>query len=565
MHRRSTFPRFPFVAAALVGALLALTACTGEPDRNGVVVTGIVPAPAEFELADGSPFTLTDAARLVAVGGGARAVAETFAAPARAATGFPLPVVDGDAEASDDSTARSTDLELVVDADAALGNEGYTLVSGADGVRITASAPAGLFLGTQSLRQLLPAEIEHADATRSPDGGWLVPAVSIADEPRFAYRASLVDVARNFIAVDDVLDHLDRMALLKLNVLHLHLTDDQGWRLQIDAWPELTGVGASTSVGGGGGGFYTKDDYRRIVDYAAERFITVVPEIDLPGHTNAALSAYPELNCDGVAREPYEGVEVGFSSLCADPARAEATDRFLADVLSEVAELTPGPWIHVGGDEPLATEHDDFLDLVGRITTAAAATGKTVIAYHEMGASSELPPGTIGHYWDLTAAHEMAPNRRDEPVRPYPESAGQARSFLEQGGRLVLAPADTTYLDMMYPDRPAGPLGTELGTRWASTITLEEAYAWRPEETVEGLEESDILGVAASIWTETIETVPDFEFMVFPRIAAIAEVGWSPADARDEAGFRTRLVTLGAHLDALGVAYRKVGGVDWAE
>ncbi|MFF2275363.1 beta-N-acetylhexosaminidase [Agromyces sp. NPDC058126] len=557
-HARST----ALIALPLAVVLGALTACTPSQE-NGDPVPGIVPAPVSFELTDAGEFTLTERTRFVVDGDEAERAAGPLAEAARAATGWELPVERGAGEASAPS-ADGDDIVLVIDDGVAGGEEGYTLESGRDGVRIAASAAAGLFRGTQSLRQLLPAEIERTEAS-TPDGGWTVPAVSIRDAPRFEYRASLVDVARNFMQVDDLLDHVDRLALLKVNVLHLHLTDDQGWRLQIDSWPELTRIGASTSVGGDGGGFYTKDDYRRIVDYAAERFITVVPEIDLPGHTNAALSSYAELNCDGVAREPYTGTEVGFSSLCAAPERAEATDRFLADVLGEVAELTPGPWIHVGGDEPLATPHDDFLDLVARITKAGAATGKTVIAYHEMGASSELPPGTIGHYWDLTASHEVPANRRDEPVRPYPESAGQARSFLDQGGRLILAPADVTYLDMMYPDRPQGPLGGELGTRWAATITLEQAYAWQPEETIDGLEESDILGVAASIWTETIETVPDFEFMVFPRIAATAEVAWSPADARDEADFRARLSTLGAHLDALGVAYRKVGGVDWAE
>ena len=356
MHRRSTPARATLLISVVTAAALGLAGCTADPDENGAAVTGIIPAPASFALTGDEPFTLTAESRLVAAGEGAAAVAETFAASARAATGFDLPVVEGEAGASD--------IALVV-ADGATGgtNEGYTLESGADGVRIGADAAAGLFWGTQSLRHLLPAEIGRSDDATQPSGGWTVPAASVADRPRFAYRAATLDVARHFFAVDDVLDYLDRIALLKLNVLHLHLTDDQGWRIQVDAWPELTGIGASTSVGGDGGGFYTKADYARIVAHAAERFITIVPEIDLPGHTNAALSAYPELNCDGVAPPPYEGVEVGFSSLCASPERARATDRFLADVFGEVAAMTPGPWIHVGGDEPLSTSPDDYLDL----------------------------------------------------------------------------------------------------------------------------------------------------------------------------------------------------------
>lgn len=553
MHRRSsrtgtiaTGTTATLLGAVLIGAVLALGGCTAMK-QNGDAVTGIIPAPVEFELTGGAPFALTADSRFIATGDAA-AVAETFAAQARIATGFDLPVVDGEAAASD--------LVIVIDPAAGDGPEAYTLESGADGVRITATTPAGLFWGTQTLRQLLPPEIERADAATAPVDGWIVPAASVADAPRFAYRGSMLDVARHFFPVEDVLDHIDRIALLKLNVLHLHLTDDQGWRLQIDAWPELTGIGASTSTGGDGGGFYSKADYTRIVEYAAERFVTVVPEIDLPGHTNAALSAYPELNCDGIAPKPYEGVEVGFSSLCASAERAEATDRFIADVMREVAAMTPGPWLHVGGDESLATSETDYLDLVRRITTAGASTGKTVIGWHEMGASRELPAGTVGQYWDF--------------VTPRDRAGELTTSFVEQEGSVILSPADVAYLDMKYPDDPDGPLGGTVGQLWADgPTTLEEAYSWEPTVIVPGLAESDILGVEAPVWTETIATAPDLEFMVFPRITAIAEIAWSPAPtggaARDEASFHARLASLGTHLDALGVAYRKVGGVPWIE
>jgi len=511
-------------------------------------VTGIIPAPAEFALGETPAFVLSGESRLVVTGEGAAAVAETFAAQARVATGYALPVVEGAAAASD--------IELVVaegEADGA--PEGYTLESGERGVRIGADTAAGLFWGTQSLRQLLPAEIERADAARVPSDGWGVPAASVTDAPRFAYRGAMLDVARHFFPVEDVFSYLDVIALLKLNVLHLHLTDDQGWRIEIESWPELTGIGASTSVGGDGGGFYTKDDYRRIVEYAAERFITIVPEVDLPGHTNAALSAYAELNCEGIARKPYEGVEVGFSSLCASPERAEATDRFLADVTRELAEMTPGPWLHLGGDESLSTSHDDYLDLVRRMTTAAAATGKAVIGWHELGASTELPPGTVGQYWSY--------------VEPEPEASVLTRSFVEQGGTVIFSPADVAYLDMKYVDDPQGPLGGELGVDWAKGPTdLDEAYAWEPADIVPGLAEAQILGVEAPVWTETLSTMSEVEFMAFPRIAAIAEIAWSPAagaGSRDHDAFFARVAVLGAHLDALGVHYHRVRGVPWHE
>ncbi len=549
MQRRSTTVRATLLISMVTAATLGLAGCTADPDENGAAVTGIIPAPASFVLTGDEPFTLTAESRLVADGEGAAAVAETFAAPARAATGFALPVVGGEAGASDIAL-------VIADGTSGAEAEGYTLESSADGVRIGSGSAAGLFRGTQSLRQLLPAEIGRSDDATQPAGGWTVPAASVADQPRFAYRAATLDVARHFFAVDDVLDYLDRIAVLKLNVLHLHLTDDQGWRIQVDSWPELTGIGASTSVGGDGGGFYTKADYARIVDYAAERFITIVPEIDLPGHTNAALSAYPELNCDGVAPPPYEGVEVGFSSLCASPERARATDRFLADVFGEVAAMTPGPWIHVGGDEPLSTSPDDYLDLVRRITAAAAATGKTVMGWHELGASRELPAGTVGQYWDF--------------VVPRDDTAELTRSFVDQGGRVVLSPADVAYLDMQYPDDAVSPLGNRPGQQWADGPTsLEEAYGWEPTAVVSGVAEDEILGIAAPIWTETIATTVDLEFMVFPRLAAIAEIAWSPAPGdgatRDTEEFFGRVARFGELLDAMEVTYHRVPEVAWTE
>lgn len=553
MHSRTTRRSTAVAALAAAATVLgALTACTAP--QNGDAVIGIVPAPISAEYPDAAPFRLETSSRIVATGDGAADVAERFAEQVRRATGFELPVVDG-------GPAASADLAFVVTPGSAPdgAREGYTLESGADGVRLAADTDEGLFRGTQSLRQLLPPAIERADATGgAPAGGWTVPAASVADAPRFAYRGAMLDVARHFFPVEDVLAYLDAIALLKLDVLHLHLTDDQGWRLEIPSWPELTGVGASTSVHGDGGGYYTTDDYRRIVDYAAERFITIVPEIDLPGHTNAALSAYPELNCDGVAPAPYEGTEVGFSSLCASAATAEATDRFLADVTREVAALTPGPWLHLGGDESLSTSTEDYLDLVRRIAAAGAATGKTVIGWHEMGASRELPPGTIGQYWGF--------------VEPEEEAVALTRSFVEQGGRVIMSPADVVYLDMEYVDAPEGPLGGRLGQDWAKGPTsLDEAFRWDPAAVVPGLGDDELLGVEAPLWTETIGARSEVEFMAFPRLLAIAEIAWSPrpdsgvrGDAELE-GFFPRVAAVGRHLDALGIAYHRVRGVPWVE
>ncbi|MFD6053745.1 family 20 glycosylhydrolase [Agromyces sp. NPDC060279] len=543
-------------AAALAIALgsAALAGCA--PQQNGADVPRIIPAPAAFERLDAEPFRLDETSRVLVVGE-AGSAPELLAAQLRLATGAAVPVVAGGGD-----EARPADILIAVEAGAAEASvpagptaEAYRLATGADGARIEAASPTGAFWATRSLLQLLPPAILSSGERPEPEGGWAAPAVRVDDVPRFAYRGAMLDVARHFLPVADVERYVDQLAMLKLNVLHLHLTDDQGWRLQIDAWPELTGIGASTSTGGDGGGFYTKDDFRRLVAYAAERHVTIVPEIDLPGHTNAALSAYPELNCDGVAPPPYEGLEVGFSSLCAAPERAEATDRFLADVTRELAELTPGPWIHLGGDESLATSEADYLELVRRMTTAGAATGKTIIGWHELGASRELPAGTIGQYWDYVTPREET------------GSAADVRSFLEQGGRIVFSPADAAYLDMVYPDAPSFE-GRQLGQDWADGDTsLAEAYGWDPAAIVPDVRDEDVLGVEAPIWTETMRTLEEVEFMAFPRILAIAEIAWSPAapGGRDEAGFFAAVAGYGERLEAMGVPYHRMPEVPWRD
>jgi hexosaminidase len=515
-------------AAVLLLVLLgALTACA--PIQNGTAMTNsVIPAPVSRVDSEGT-FTF-GADTAIGADGDAVPVAEYLAQWLRAATGFKLPV------------GASGAIQLVIGASPAPG--GYTLETQPDGIRIEADAPAGLFAGVQTLRHLLPPA---AFGTQPAEVEWTVASTRIEDYPRFEYRSAMLDVARHFFAVADVKKYIDDIAMLKLNHLHLHLTDDQGWRLQILSRPALTEIGASTQVDGGGGGFYTQDQYRQIVEYAASRYITIVPEIDLPGHTNAALSAYPELNCDGVAPRPYEGIEVGFSSLCIGKAETYA---FLEDVIGEVAALTPGPFLHLGGDESLATTDEEFVAFIARVTAIGAATGKTIIGWHEMGRSAQLPPGTIGQYWSY--------------VRPQPGAAEHTLSFVQQGGRVILSPADVAYLDMKYDPT------TDQGLVWANGPTsVTESYLWDPAEVIQGLDEQQILGVEAPIWTETLRTIKELEYFAFPRIASIAELGWSPQNhgtpgARFD-DFGSRLANLQPRLEAAGITYYKSPDVPWRD
>ncbi|RZU64280.1 hexosaminidase [Microterricola gilva] len=503
----------------------------------------VVPAPVSLTERAGDPFRL-DAASAIHARGEAAAVGDYLAGLLRPRTGFALPVGSDEVDAAG--------IRLTIEPDSA-DPDGYTLLSGPDGVTITAASAAGLFHGVQTLRQLFPAPIEAPLAGDTDVVGvdWAVPAVHITDAPRFAYRGAMLDVARNVFSVADVKRYIDAIALLKLNHLHLHLSDDQGWRLQIDSWPRLTEIGGSTSVLGGGG-FFTKADYAEIVEYAAGRFVTIVPEIDLPGHTNAALASYAELNIGGVATSTYRGIEVGMSTV---DTTAEATWRFVDDVVRELAEMTPGPYLHLGGDESLTLSAEDFARFVARASRVGAASGKTVIGWHEMGQSGDLAPGTIGQYWDYLV--------------PRADAAAHTLSFVEQGGSVILSPADVSYLDIHYPD------SDRLGQDWADGPTsVEQAYSWDPAAIVPGLAEEAVLGVEAAIWTETMLGMGDVEFMAFPRIVAVAEIAWSPApfgtpgaapDAaeRSFAEFSPRLTAFAERLDALGIRYHRTAELAW--
>ncbi|MET1052346.1 MAG: beta-N-acetylhexosaminidase [Mycetocola sp.] len=489
----------------------------------------IIPQPTELHTdASDTPFTLVESSRIRATKAAA-SVASYLADVLRPSTGYPLPIV----EPFDAGPAEPGDITLHIDpADAlGLGAEGYHLVTAGSGATVTAAEAAGLFYGIQSLRQMLPVSIERRSVQST---AWQASAATITDRPRFAWRGAMLDVARHFFGPDAVKRFIDEIVLVKINTLHLHLTDDQGWRLAITGRPELTGIGAATEVGGGAGGFYSEEDYAGIVAYAASRFVTIVPEIDVPGHTNAALTAYADLNADGVAREPYTGVDVGFSSLDVD---AGTTWEFLDDVFRSVAAQTPGPYLHVGGDESHTTPPEQFPGFIARVTALVAHHGKIPIAWHEAGRSRELAPGTIGQYWSYL-----------EPQGP---AAELAASFVEQGGSLIFSPADVAYLDITYDEH------TPIGQDWADGPTsVREAYEWEPTAVIPGLPAGAILGVEAPLWTETVATVADIDYLTFPRLFAVAEVAWSSAPGpagREWEQFSARLDSWYPRFHALGI------------
>lgn len=512
-------------AATVAAAPVRGPAPDGAQGRTPVPLDRVIPAPASVDPG-GRPYRITEKTRIRVDGSReARRVGEYLAGVLRPSTGYPLPVSDRGAGG----------IRLRI-ADGPYGSEGYRLRSGPSGITLTAAKPAGLFHGVQTLRQLLPADVEQR--TRRP-GPWLVAGGTVTDSPRFGWRGAMLDVSRHFFSVDEVKRYIDRISLYKINKLHLHLSDDQGWRIAIDTWPRLATYGGSTEVGGGPGGYYTKDDYREIVRYAASRYLEVVPEIDMPGHTNAALASYAGLNCDGVAPPLYTGTQVGFSSLCVGK---EITYDFVEDVVREIAALTPGRYLHIGGDEAHSTPHEEYAAFMERVQPVVARYGKTAVGWHQLTGATPAK-GALAQYWGLdgTSAGEKA----------------QVAQAARNGTGLILSPADRAYMDMKYD------ANTPLGLSWAGYVEVRRSYDWNPGAYLEGVPESAVRGVEAPLWTETLDEVGELEFMAFPRLPGIAELGWSPAETHDWESYRSRLAAQGPRWEALGVNFYRSPQVAW--
>lgn len=504
------------LALALTGIVApASTAIAATP----VAFSALVPTPVTA-TASGATFNITSSTTIYTAD---TAIANQLAAVLRRSTGFPIPVVNG----------TGTGISLLLSgAPGSVGPQGYQLDITATAIEIRANQPAGLFAGVQTLHQLLPVA---ADAATVQPGPWPVPGGHIVDYPRFAYRASMLDVARHFFPVAVVKRHIDNLARYKVNTLHLHLSDDQGWRIYINSWPNLAVYGGSTQVGGGPGGYYTQAEYADIVAYAASRYITVVPEIDMPGHTNAALASYASLNCNGVAPNLYTGTNVGFSSLCVP---LELTYMFVDDVVREIAALTPGPYFHIGGDEASSTTPADYTTFIDRVQGIVAAHGKTTMGWHDVVNANELP-STVAQFWGTTTSNAAL------------------AAAVANGTKVVMSPANKSYLDMKYKRKE------KLGQTWAGLIDMQTAYGWNPGAYLTGVGEAAVIGVDAPLWTETIKTQADIDYMVFPRLPALMELAWSPYSTHDWTSFASRVGAQGPRWKNMGINYYHSTQISW--
>ncbi|HEX7051934.1 MAG TPA: beta-N-acetylhexosaminidase [Longimicrobiales bacterium] len=596
---------------------------TPEPQNSVMPRYPLIPYPRQLEPRPGA-FMPDTATRIVLPDGAdprIAAAAERWAERVRRATGLAIRVVrDGDVArrsaagkdrpavappAATDAAARSTrrvasadsapatpagDIVLILDpAASAADAEGYRLSVTPAGVTLAAADPAGLFYGLQTLRQLLPAAIETGDgvatlgaggesadpsargrgaratgvvtaAPSSPPTRWSIPAVEIEDAPRFPYRGMHLDVGRHFFPVAFIKKYLDLMALYRFNTFHWHLTEDQGWRIEIEKYPRLTEVGAcrkETVVGkntdpyiGDGErycGFYTQDEIRDVVAYARDRFITIIPEIEMPGHSTAALAAYPELACSPGPFEVATTWGVFEDIYCP----SERTFAFLEDVLTEVIALFPGEYVHIGGDEApkaaweasdlaqriirregLADEAELQSWFIRRIERFLHAHGRRLIGWDEILEGGLPPDATVMSWRGMEGGIEAA----------------------RQGHDVVMTPTSHLYFDYYQGDPAEEPLAI------GGYTPLDKVYAFEPVPPgLTPAEAAHILGAQGNVWTEYMKTPEQVEYMVFPRLLALAEVVWSPREAREWDGFMRRLTAHLERLRCLGVNYREPG------
>ena len=534
--------------AIIMAVITAICPAAEQPDKS----VSTIPQPVSMEISDGY-FQIGPDTRIIAENEAAAEAAKLIDSLA-SAMGFKLSLANT-------SRRRRGSISLRLDEDLSkLGDEGYRLRVSPRRVSIRAKEPAGLFYGIQTLRQLLP---EQVFSKRKVEGAeWKVPCVRITDYPRFGWRGLLVDPARHFIPKQDLMRFIDIMALHKFNSLQIHLTDDQGWRIEIRKYPELTRTGAwmdyTTMLSGQEaegfgdkrpGGFYSQDDIREIVRYAAERYINIVPEIEMPAHTGAAIISYPEIGLYPEKLSALPAEKRWFANERVLAPRPKTVE-FMQNVLTEVMELFPSDYIHIGGDEAniehwkkseemqalkrelgLKDEAELHSWFIRQVDSFLTSHGRRLVGWDEILQGGLAPGATVmswrGQQGGITAANA--------------------------GHDVVMAPTTHTYFD--YYQGPSEGEPRAIG----GNLPLEKVYRFEPiPKDITAEKTKHVLGVQGQLWGEYISTAEHRYYMAYPRAAALAEVGWSPRAAKNYENFLARL---GCHLkrfDAAGINYRKL-------
>ena len=537
-------------------SILALLAASLSPLVNAQSAPAIVPNPQQMRLIAGKPFTLNPKTTIIYRDENSKTVANLLAETLRPATGLPLPVARIRPKNSR-AIVLSTSGKLHKNS-----TESYSLLASETEILLTASSPRGLFNATQTLLQLLPPEIHNLK--KSTRKTWSIPAVSITDAPSFPWRGMMLDPARYFITKKYILRYLDMMALHKLNVLHLHLIDDCGWRIEIKKYPKLTEVGAWRGKGENRhGGFYSQDDIREMVAYARARNITIVPEIEIPAHTLSALVAYPHLGCFNKKFTMPSRHSISPELYCAGK---ETTWKFLEDVLTEVCDLFPSTFIHIGGDEAKYQRWDKCPDcqalmkkeglknahelqgwMTTRIETILRAKGRRIIGWDEI-------------------LHCGVSNKAGIMTWHKPSTAVDGA---KRGNPVVMSLVRHTYFDTPESKLPGEPPAAT----WTPPVTLSKAYNWHPvPKGLKGAAAKNILGPNGCVWNDrflhnadvladkpgkgTSTSEAYIDYLSLPRMAALAEVGWTHQDKRDFTDFKNRMRSIYKRYDQLAYNYR---------
>ena len=543
----------------LIAVLAILSVINSFGQKAGPPIP-VIPIPVSVQSTTGN-FVLakTAAVELRTNDPDAKRVAGFLSKKLSAPTGFAMPV-------RNTSSNSNGNISISLNNDKSLGNEGYSLEVTPHMVSLSANKPAGLFYGMQTLIQLLPKEIENKTAVKNV--AWTIPCISIRDYPRFGWRGLLLDVSRHFFSKEQVKIFIDNMVRYKYNLLHLHLTDDQGWRIEIKSYPKLTTVGAwranregawgNTTAPDPGepktyGGFYTQDDIREMIQYAKDRFVTILPEIDIPAHSMAALAAYPELSCTpgtyavNVGEEFQVWDSVGNRALIDNtlcPAN-EKVYEFLDKVFSEVANLFPFEYIHVGGDEAAKNFWEKSEQVKALVQKEGLKNMEEVQSYFMKRVEKIVQSkGKKMIGWDEILQGGLAPGAAVMSWRGMKGGIDAAK----QGHHVVMAPLDYTYVDLMQGDPYVEP--PEFGT-----LLLDQSYKFEP--LPEGIDPNLILGGEACLWSEHNTNMRAAEYLLWPRAMSVAESVWSPKERKNWPAFVKRVEYHFQRMDMARINYSR--------
>ena len=533
------------LAKTLLGTLFmgGILASCSEEDLSGRIYNqgnNIVPLPAEMQQGTGK-FVVNAGTSFYVTSPEAKSIASFYAEKLRKATGFSFNEVE---------KAESGCIELKIDAASSENSEGYVLDIKGDKVTVSAPTAQGLFYGMATFMQLLPAEIESPEVIH---GTWSAPEIHVSDAPRFPYRGYMLDVARHFTSVDGLKKHIDMLATYKINRLHLHLTDYQGWRIEIKKYPKLIEVGSKRidEYGKEYSGYYTQDEMRDIVKYAADRFITIIPEIDVPGHSLGAVASYPNLSCTG---DQYEVMSRwGAFPVVFCPGKEDMFE-FIDGVFEELSKIFPSEYFHIGGDECPKQVWKTCPKCQARIRKEHLVADKHHTAEERLQSYAirrceqilkKYGKKLIG--WDEILQGGLAP---DATVMSWRGVQGGIESAL-MNHQAIMTPNNAMYFDFYQGDFLAEPFA------WGAYIPVSKTYAYEPvADTLKAMgKEKFILGVQANLWSECLYTESQVEYQTYPRILAVAEVGWTRPEQKNFEDFSRRLNNAAVRMDYHGVNY----------